>query len=114
MARKLALTTALHGGKTTFGAKARQRRFYGTSFLEQSHLKEYNSDDECCPNVTKKGKVLTLPTFADDQIKVKGEVCWLSRNFNPLRTFFRVHHSTPVNVWMLFKGKATHIRCVIK
>ena len=56
----------------------------GTSFLEQIQLKEYNSADECCPNVIKKGKVLTLPTFADDQIKVKGEVCWLSRNFNHL------------------------------
>ena len=64
---KTAEAIYLNGGKTTFG---RQRRFYGTSFLEQSQLKEYNSTDECCPNVIKNGKVLTLATFADDQIKV--------------------------------------------
>ena len=111
---KTAEVIYLNGEKTTFGAKVRQRRFYGTSFLEQNQLKEYNSTDECCPNVIKKGKVLTLLTFADDQIKVKGEVCWLSKSFNPLRTFCRVQHSTPVNVWMPCKGKARHIRCVIK
>ena len=61
---KLHLNTAeaiyLNGGKTTFGAKARQRRFYCTSFLEQSQLKENNSAYECCPNVIENGKVLTL------------------------------------------------------
>ena len=67
-----------------------------------------------CHQKEKKGLVLTLPKFADDQIKGKVEVCWLSGNCNPLKTFCRVHHTTPVNVWMLCKGKRRHIRCVIK
>ena len=53
---KTAEAIYLNGGKTTFGAKARQRRFYDTYFLAQSQLKEYNSADECCPNVIKKAR----------------------------------------------------------
>ena len=111
---KTAEAIYLNGGKTTFGAKSRQSRFYTNCFSEHCTMKAYNSNKRCCrKGIINIGDRVNLYTFQDkvkSNSKVRGQLRFISKNFDPMGFYCPEHHSLPVNAWVWSNNQ--YIRCV--
>ena len=62
---KTAKAIYFNGGRMTFGAKARQSRFYQKSFIEHSAMDIFNNNKRCCddPVIINIGGLRKFQTF---------------------------------------------------
>ena len=111
---KTAEAIYLNGGKTTFGAKFRQSRFYTNRSSEHSAIKAYNSNKRCCKKgIINIGDCVNLYTLADkdkSNSKVCGQIGFISKHFDPIVFYCPEHHSFPVNACV--SRNCQYIRCV--
>lgn len=114
---KTAEAIYFNGGRITFGAKARQSRFYHNSFFEKSPMDIYNNDKKCCnnPGIVNIGDFGKFSTFDQKTVKsAKGQLRFLSKNCTPMKFYCPDHHSAvKVNGWVWNEKKSRYIRCVL-
>lgn len=120
MHRKAAENFYLNGGKTNFGDKARQSRFYYNQF-DKSPMEEYRKGNACLvkscdqAKLIRKGNLVTLPVFvrknAKRRPKAKGIVVRMSQKHTPLKAVCKEHSNGQSTVWVLSDGE--YKRCIL-
>ena len=111
-------TLLLNGGRTTFGAKERAKRFYSNPYtVSTSEMRDYHISLPCsCDSLLKKGDTVSLPLHdkKDGVRRARGEVRFIcTSNRVPLNHYCQEHFTKKgtINVW-LFSGNK-YVRCTL-
>ena len=112
-------TLLLNGGRTTFGAKERAKRFYSNPYtVSTSEMRDYHISLPCsCDSLLKKGDTVSLPLHdkKDGVRRAWGEVRFIcTSNRVPLNHYCQEHFTKmgTINEWLL-SGNKYYVRCTL-
>ena len=107
-------TLLLNGGRSSISTKSRKSQFTGDVFGIESDIRLYRQNFCGCKTAVKRGDIITLPTFANRNNVVKGEIRFLSYNRSPMQFYCKSHSvikGVP-NIWLHVKQRSTYVRCI--
>ena len=100
-------TLLLNGGRSSISAKSRQAKFTGDVFGMNTDIRLYNQPFCGCTEALKLGDRRSFPSFADENVLVRGEVRYISYKQCPLKFYCKTHSlikGTP-NLWLYISNR---------